>query len=155
MNEIKLINLNELKLKTFTEQNVLDYCQLNSINPNNIKTLLLSSNELTDISEIKLFKNVEYLDIANNELTDISVLKVFKNLTDLYISFNKIKDISVIQYLKKLQILDIDNLELKSDQIEYIKLLKNLKHLYSENGFKNKTIIKKLFIKNANISVTL
>ena len=88
-----MINLNELKLKTFTEQNVLDYCQLNSINPNNIKTLLLSSNELTDISEIKLFKNVEYLDIANNELTDISVLKVFKNLTDLYISFNKIKDI--------------------------------------------------------------
>ena len=149
------LDLSELNLKTFTKQDALDYCQLNSINPDNITVLNLRDNELTDISGIKLFKNLKYLDIANNELTDISVLKVFKNLTDLYISFNKIKNISVIQYLKKLQILDIDNLELKSDQIEYIKLLKNLKHLYSENGFKNKTIIKKLFIKNTNISVTL
>jgi len=47
---MKEINLNNLKLKTFTEQDVKDYCLLNNINPDNIKTLLLSNNELTDIS---------------------------------------------------------------------------------------------------------
>ena len=31
------IDLNYLKLKTFTEQDVLDYCQINNINPLDIK----------------------------------------------------------------------------------------------------------------------
>ena len=54
-----MINLNELELKTFTEQNVLDYCILNNLNPDNITRLYLYNNELTDISGIKLFKNLE------------------------------------------------------------------------------------------------
>ena len=116
------LNLNELKLKTFTEQDALDYCQLNSINPNNIKTLLLSSNELTDISGIRLFKNLEIL----------------------WLDYNFIKDISVIQYLKNLKELSIQNLELKSDQIRYINSLKNLETLFYINGFKNMSFIDKL-----------
>ena len=33
---MNIINLMALKLKTFTEQDALDYCQLNDINKNNI-----------------------------------------------------------------------------------------------------------------------
>ena len=72
MNEIYLSGLN---LKTFTEQDALDYCLLNNINSDNITELYLHNNELTDITGVKLFKNVEYLDIANNELTDINIKK--------------------------------------------------------------------------------
>ena len=122
------MNLCHLKLKTFTEQDVLDYCLLNNINPDKIIELWLSFNLLTDISGIKLFKN----------------------LKRLYMNNNKIKDISVIQYLKNLEILYIHNLKLKSDQIEYINSLKNLRNLWCYNGFKDMSVLDQL---NKNINV--
>ena len=130
MNKIELhkIELHNLKLKTFTEQDVLDYCLLNNINPDKIIELWLSHNLLTDISGIKLFKN----------------------LKRLYMNNNKIKDISVIQYLKNLEILYIHNLKLKSDQIEYINSLKNLRNLWCYNGFKDMSVLDQL---NKNINV--
>jgi len=121
------MNLCHLKLKTFTEQDVLDYCLLNNINPDKIIELWLSFNLLTDISGIKLFKN----------------------LKRLYMNNNKIKDISVIQYLKNLEILYIHNLKLKSDQIEYINSLKNLRNLWCYNGFKDMSVLDQL--KNTEI----
>ena len=121
MNEI---NLNFLELKTFTEQDASDYCQINNINIKDITELHLDNNELTDISGIKLFKNLEYLDIKNNQ----------------------IKDISVIQYLKKLEGLYITNLRLESDQILYINSHKKLYELYGGNGFKDMSVLDKLNI---------
>ena len=172
MNEIWL---NNLQLKTFTEQDVQDYCLLNNINPDDITELYLHKNELTDISGIKIFKNLNTLSLNNNELTDISVLKNLKKLKYLKISLNKIsdisdisdikhlsklkklflnltdtKDISVIQYLTKLEYLNIDYLWLKSDQIKYLNSCKNLETLICINGFKDMSIIKKL---NKNIDI--
>ena len=127
MNEI---NLSDLELKTFTEQDVLDYCQINNINPNNIIELDLSVNELTDISGIKIFKNLKELNLYENKLTDILSVKLLKNLKilnnikDLDLSNNKITDISVIKNLKNLMILNISN-----NEIEDISVLKNLKKL--------------------------
>ena len=122
------INLSDLKLKTFTEQDALDYCQINNINPDNITELYFQNNELTDISGVKLFKNLEYLDIKNNE----------------------IKDISVIKYLNNLKELNIRNLRLESDQTQYINSLKNLYELYCYSGFKDMSIVDKL---NKNIDI--
>lgn len=122
------MNLCRLKLKTFTEQDTLDYCLINNINPNKIIELWLSHNELTDISGVKLFKN----------------------LKRLYINNNKIKDISAVQYLNNLEILYIHNLKLKSDQIQYINSLKNLRNLWCYNGFKNMSVLDQL---NKNINV--
>ena len=122
MNELKL---SDLELKIFTEQNALDYCFLNNINPDNIIVLILDYNELTDISGIKLFKNTERLWLAyNNTQIDISVLKDLNNIKDLDLSNNKITDISVIKNLKNLMILNISN-----NEIEDISVLKNLKKL--------------------------
>ena len=147
MNEI---NLNNLQLKTFTEQDAFDYCLLNNLNPDNITELTLNSNELTDISGIKLFKNLKDLYLWRNNITDITVLKDLNKLEYLWLDSNKIKDISVIQYLKNLERLNIVELELKSDQIEYIKSLKNLKTLYCREGFKDMSVLNQL---NNNIKV--
>ena len=138
------INLRKLELKTFTEQNALDYCLISNINSKNITELRLTNNKLTDISGIKIFKNLTDLHIDNNELTDISSLKYLNNIKELWLDNNKIKDISVLQYLNNLEVLSINELKLESDQIEYIKSLNNLKQLYCYNGFKDMSIINKL-----------
>ena len=116
------IKLNNLDLKTFTEQDALDYCQINNINHDNIVKLMLDNNKLTDISGIIFFKNIEELYLYNNETADISVLKD----------------------LNKLKYLDIDNLTLESDQIQYINSLKKLKSLVCYKGFKDMKVIKQL-----------
>jgi len=120
--------LNNLQLKTFTQQDTLDYCQLNDINSDNITQLSLYGNELTDISGVKIFKNLE----------------------KLYLNRNKIKDISVLKYLKNLLYLDIEYLKLGSDQIQYINSCKNLKELVCCERFKNISVLKQL---NKNIKV--
>ena len=139
-----IIDLSKLKLKTFTEQDVLDCCQINNLNTDNIIIIHLNGNELTDISGIKLFKNLKRLYLNNNQIKDISYLKNLKELIDLYIGDNKIEDISVIQYLIELNSLNINYLKLKSDQIKYIKNLKNLEELLCNNGFKDMDITDKL-----------
>ena len=168
------INLKFIQLKTFTEQDALDYCLLNDINPDNITELDLSWNKPGDISGIKLFKNLKelwldnnkltdisflkdltelkILNISYNQITDISVLKNLNNLEVLYLNNNEIKDISVIQYLNSLEILDIAYLELESDQIKYINSLKNLEELWCDYGFKDMDITDKL---NKNIEIRL
>ena len=119
---MKEIYLNNLELKTFTEHDASDYCQINNINPDDIILLDLSDNELTDISGLKLFKNLEILYLWNNYITDISVIKNLTNLEDLNIS----------------------GLELESNQIEYINSCNNLKILKCNNGFKDMSVINKL-----------
>ena len=144
MNKIILI---KLKLKTFTEQNALDYCLLNNINPDNITELTLFNNELTDISGVKLFKNLEHLVLSYNLIKNISIVQYLNNLEYLNISYNKISDISVIKNLKDLKTLNIKNLLLKSNQIKYIK---SLKILFCSKGFKDISVLNEL---NKNIGV--
>ena len=122
------ISLNNLELKTFTEQDALDYCQINNINSNDITVL----------------------DLYDNKLTDISGVKIFKNLKILWISGNNISDISVLKYLNRLEFLNIDNLRLESDQVQYINFLKNLEELRCKKGFKDMSVINKL---NKNINI--
>ena len=141
---MNIISLDNLELKTFTEQNVLDYCQINNINQDNIIILNLYNNELTDISNIKYLNKLETLNISFNKIEDISVIKDLNSLKILHIGDNKIEDISVIQYLIELNSLNINYLKLKSDQIQYIKLLNNLKELYCENGFKDMSVLNQL-----------
>ena len=124
-----ILHLSNLQLKTFIEQDVLDYCLLNNLISEEILILFLTSNSLTDISGIRLFKNLERLDLQ----------------------YNQIKDISALKDLIKLEILDIRGLGLKSDQIEYIKPLKNLKQLYCREGFKDMSVLNQL--NNTNLGI--
>ena len=139
-----IIWLNNLELKAFTEQDALDYCQINDINPDNITVLSLFNNKLTDISGVKLFKNLNELNLFNNLITDISVFKYLTELKKLFLGNNKIKDISAIQYLNNLEILNIEDLKLQSDQLKYIQSLNNIQRLYCKNGFKDMNILNEL-----------
>ena len=62
MNIINL-DLSNLKLKIFSEQDASDYCQLNNIDSDSIIELNLYCNNLTDISYLKILKNCIYLKI--------------------------------------------------------------------------------------------
>ena len=126
----------------------MDYCQINNLNTDDITVLWLRNNELTDISGLKIFKNLEYLYLWNNRFTDISVLKYLTKLKELSIGYSEIKDISIIQYLTELEYLNIDYLELESNQIKYIKNLNNLKELLCKDGFKDMSVLNQL---NKNI----
>ena len=148
MNEIWL---NNLELKISTEQDALDYCQLNNINPDNITELYLLNNELIDISGLKLFKNLEALYLGDNYFKDIFFLSNFTQLKELDISSNKyLNNISEVKYSRNLEYLDISNLKLESDQIQYINSLKNLKELRCYNGFKDMSVLNEL---NKNIII--
>ena len=59
------------------------------------------------------YNNITELYLHYNELTDISGIKLFKNLKLLNIVYNKIKDISVIQYLKNLIFLNINGFRIR------------------------------------------
>ena len=136
--------LNDLDLKTFTEQDTLDYCQINSIEYKNVILLSLDSNKLTDISGVKIFENLIQLNLEHNKITDISVIKNLNKLKNLYLYNNQIKDISVIQYLNNLEFLHIENLELESDQVKYINSCKNLISLWCSNGFEDMSVLNQL-----------
>ena len=148
----KIIELYSLKLKTFIEQDALDYCSINNININNIVKLYLYNNKLTDISGIKLFKNLEILSLGFNKINDISVIYNLKKIKQLYLDNNELTDISVLKNLTNLEVLDIKNLLLESDQIQYIKSLNNLKELWCRNGFKDMSVVNKL---NKNINIRI
>ena len=71
-------------------------------------------------------------------MTDIFELKYLNKLQILKLNHNNlIKNISVIKDLTDLKTLDIRSLELESDQIQYIKSLKNLENLWCGSGFKD------------------
>ena len=107
------INLSDLKLKTFTEQDALDYCLLNNTNINTVEELYLENNELTDISGVKLFKNLIILFLSNNKIEDISAVKSLDNLAFLEIGNLKFKNesdtVKIINSLKNLETLNIFN----------------------------------------------
>ena len=68
-----IIMLNDLKLKTFTEQDCADYCEINNINLSDITELCLQNNQLTDISGVKIFKNLKILFINENKHLPLSI----------------------------------------------------------------------------------
>ena len=124
--------LYDLELKIFTEQDAYDYCELNDINPDNITVLDLSGNKLTNISGIKLFKNLKELHIDSNKLKNISNIKYLNSLEYLNINDNELTDITVLKDLNNLKILWLDNNKLTD--ISVLKNLNNLKTLGIENN---------------------
>jgi len=132
------LNLKKLDLKTFTEQNALDYCHLNNLNIDKIKKLNMINNRLTDISGIKVFKNLEILWLSFNEINDITDLKYLNNITEIYLNNNNIINTEIIKYLNKLKILDLRYNKINKteyfDKIETVFLKGNcLKEEFYEN----------------------
>lgn len=74
-----------------------------------LKTLNLSSNNLSDASFISSLSNLETLDLSDNVFTDISSIVDNENLKYLDLKNNKLKSITNLQYLYKIEYLDLSN----------------------------------------------
>ena len=92
----------------------------------NLRSLILSDNNITDISFIKNYPNLNQLEIKNNPIIDLSPLKCLKKLRRLKLWNLPITDLSAIENM------GIEQLALKLGRdAEYgiIKRLPSLSHL--------------------------
>lgn len=78
--------------------------------------------------EMSLLKNLKSIDFTRCEISDISKLK---NLTNLSLNDTELDDVNKIAELKDLEQLEIINI--KVDNFEFLKELKNLKVLKLKN----------------------
>ena len=76
-----------------------------------ITRLTLSNSNITNISGLEKFSNVTYLDLSSNELTDESDLSILNslNLNFLDLSSNKICDVSAISKIKEIPTVNLHN----------------------------------------------
>ncbi len=72
-----------------------------------VKTLDLGFNQLTDISVLSNLPNIMNLDLSGNQLTDISVLSCLSNVINLDLGWNQLTDISALSNLKQLKSLNL------------------------------------------------
>lgn len=109
----------------------------------NLTTLLLSSNNISDISVLSGLTNLEVLNLAENNISDISSLKNLTKLRRLALAENDISDISALKGLTNLTFLNLgsDNpLNLHTNSISDISALSSL------------TKLKELYLGHNNIS---
>lgn len=95
-------------------------------NNNNVVYLSLISKNITNISLLEGFRELQTLYLSNNQISDISALKNLTQLRSLYLSDNQISDISVLENL-----LQLETLDLSDNQISNISALENLSQLHT------------------------
>lgn len=83
--------------------------------PSTIRTLLISSNCLSDLTSFAHLRNLESLDISHNQLESVSQLACLPHLRDLKADHNKIKDLGGLVNLDGLV-----RLSLKGNRLESI-----------------------------------
>lgn len=114
-----------------------------------IVSLDLSNREITDLTGIDHFRNLEVLDLSNNEIHDVSQLRALTNLKDLNLSENRIVDLEEANFEALFHIgliqLNLDENESYygggKNQLSNISLLANISSLESlslqNNGVKD------------------
>ena len=105
----------ELQTLILSNNNIEDISILNEIST--LENVDISGNSIDDISYLKNNVNMKTLNISNNNIADISVIKNFSNLNTFNASKNKIKDISVIKNVS------LTELNLASNSIENISVI--------------------------------
>ena len=73
----------------------------------NVRTLTLSDNRITDISFLRNYKKLNTLNIANNSISDISVLAELDNVHTVRLENLPIKDLSPLAKMKSLKYLHL------------------------------------------------
>ena len=73
--------------------------------PPNIIGLMLSNNQISDISPLISLTELTYLRLNSNQITDISSLEALIQLRGLDLEDNKISDITSLESLKELNVL--------------------------------------------------
>ncbi|MER0439181.1 COR domain-containing protein [Emticicia sp. W12TSBA100-4] len=88
-----------------THNQITDITSLSNLK--NLSVIFLSDNQITDISPLANLKGLRELYLSGNQITDISPLKNLVNLSKVYLENNRITDVSPLANLKKLTHLDL------------------------------------------------
>lgn len=89
-----------------------------------ISTLNLHAGNITDITPLKYFKNLNELDLGDNAIRDISPLSGLSNLANLSLNNNPLSDLNALSGLQTLT-----KLQLKDAGIKDISAISNLTNL--------------------------
>ncbi|CAL6025497.1 leucine-rich_repeat domain-containing protein [Hexamita inflata] len=94
-----------------------------------LKELILNQNNITEISYLSNFVDIQYLDLSENkQLQNIGPLKFCTQLTKLFIQETSISDIWPLQFMKNLKTLHIINYSKTVDlhPLQYLFQLQNI-----------------------------
>ncbi len=97
------------------DQNLAKIFNLNIEGLLQINRLLISENNLSEISSLRCFLQLEFLDLSNNNITSIASLSVLKNLKTLYLNNNNIRNLESLHQLSQLSILNLSGNRLVND----------------------------------------
>ena len=135
--------------------------------PTKLKNFTITYTNIVNMPKIKLDNELTSLDLNNNKISDISNLDNFINLTTLTLNNNKVSNISALSNLKKLTTLtlndnnisDISQLEnlIENGKIKFtnLNLSNNLLQTTTVGGHNNVDTLTKLFnagLRSLNIS---
>lgn len=100
----------------------------------NLEELRLDNNKISDLKPLESLTKLKKLSIQNNGLTDISSISKVSTLKDLYLNGNQISDVSLISNLSNLEYLFIANNNIS--EIGYLaKIAKhNLRHIEAQSN---------------------
>lgn len=96
-----------------------------------LRTLTLSNNQLTDISELALLSNLSYLDIRNNQISSLDALQTLKFLDVLMAERNQLRSIDALSGSSVSRLYVSDN---KINSLNVLTNLPRLKNLTAENN---------------------
>lgn len=117
---------------TSTDLTVLEYLT----NTKHMTEFVAKYNQINDISQLvdNGYDNLTTLDLSYNKITDFSQLQELTQLKYLNVSNNPIKDIDGLEFLKNLEYLDLSGIEIHSydDLQPYLTELPNLNTLIVE-----------------------
>lgn len=126
-----LENFENLKSINLTNNKVSNLDKLSALK--NLETLTIKNNGLTNLNSIKNIKSLKQLDASHNEITDISGLSGLTNLENVILDSNKIgNNIAPLNSLSKLSVLSLSDNGVSS--LQNIKDLK-LSELFASHNF--------------------
>jgi hypothetical protein len=92
----------------------------------NLKSLGLWINQISDISPLQTLTNLWYLSLHGNQISDITPIKTLTNLSYLNFCDNQVSDITTVQSLTNLEILFFTK-----NQVSDLSPLQNLTNLWN------------------------
>ncbi len=104
-------NLAGLEYCVYLRELLLSDNQISDLSPlaslTNLTDLELIRNQISDVSPLASLTNLTYLHLMNNEISDVSPLASLTNLTELFLVENEISDISPLASLTNLTFLNL------------------------------------------------
>ena len=93
----------------------------------NLEVLIITNNDISDISPIKDLNKLKYIDFAFNKISEIEPLRNLKNVSTLNLKNNYIKNIVPIENFQKIELLLLYNNPLNEDSylVSLPKIIKN------------------------------